>query len=171
MCGKIIEQKEFVKYLGIRIDNCLKWTQHISHVNSKISQGIGVICRLRFLLPLKSLLNIYFSFIQSHILYGITIWGNGKSSAKTKLIHSINKCIKLMTYTNKDININQIYSNNKILTFNNLLILESCKLAYAFFHGLLPNNLIDMFNHKQVNCHNSRNSQNSKFSHSAYNQV
>lgn len=36
-----LEEKSATKYLGIRIDNKLTWDQQLSHLCSKISQGIG----------------------------------------------------------------------------------------------------------------------------------
>ena len=41
-----LECKEFVKYLGILIDNNLFWKHHIDHIVIKISQTIGLISTL-----------------------------------------------------------------------------------------------------------------------------
>ena len=41
------EQKEYVKYLGILIDNHLTWKPYIDYVTTKISKTIDVIARLR----------------------------------------------------------------------------------------------------------------------------
>ena len=38
-----LEQKTFVKYLGILIDNNLSWKYHIDYISSKVSKGIGII--------------------------------------------------------------------------------------------------------------------------------
>ena len=39
--GEPILQKNTAKYLGIQIDNQLKWKDHISQVSSKVVQSIG----------------------------------------------------------------------------------------------------------------------------------
>ena len=62
-----LEQKTFVKYLGILIDNNLSWKYHIDYISSKVSKGIGMIARLRHLVPLATLLNIYRSLIEPFI--------------------------------------------------------------------------------------------------------
>ena len=41
-----LDQKTYIKYLGILIDSNLIWKYHISYITSKISKTIGVIARL-----------------------------------------------------------------------------------------------------------------------------
>ncbi len=47
MNKKAIEQKSYVKYLGVLIDEHLNWNEHISNVTKKISRSVGIICKLR----------------------------------------------------------------------------------------------------------------------------
>jgi len=41
----LIKQVDQTKFLGVIIDHRLDWSNHISYINSKISKGIGIICR------------------------------------------------------------------------------------------------------------------------------
>ena len=47
----LLDQKTYIKYLGILIDSNLTWKYHISYIKSKISKTIGVIARLRHFVP------------------------------------------------------------------------------------------------------------------------
>ena len=47
-----LECKDHVKYLGVLLDSHLSWKYHIDNVELKISRIIGVIARLRHLVPL-----------------------------------------------------------------------------------------------------------------------
>ena len=38
-----LERKEYVKYLGVMIDNHLSWKQHINYVALKINRNVGII--------------------------------------------------------------------------------------------------------------------------------
>ena len=67
--GIPIDQKQVVKYLGIQIDDKLKWNDQVNHVTQKVSQGIGILKKVKFLIPTKVLSNVYSSFIQSYLLY------------------------------------------------------------------------------------------------------
>ena len=70
-----LKQETYTKYLGVIIDNKLNWKLHIQQINVKLSKGIGVLYKLRHLVPKQSLNSLYSSFIQSHVLYGILNWG------------------------------------------------------------------------------------------------
>ena len=70
-----LERKEFVKYLGILIDRNLSWKHHVDYVALKVSRVIGLIDKLRYLVPTHTLLTIYRSFIAPYLTYGLVAWG------------------------------------------------------------------------------------------------
>ena len=45
--NKSIEQKDYVKYLGVFIDSHLKFKKHIHQLSKKISRSIGILVKLR----------------------------------------------------------------------------------------------------------------------------
>ena len=53
-----IEEKNYIKYLGIYIDKNLNWATHIQHINSKISKNLGIFFRLHHFLTLNTLKQI-----------------------------------------------------------------------------------------------------------------
>ena len=57
------------KHLGLYLDEKLNFSQHIKIKISKANKGIGIIKRLSHILPRKSLLTIYKSFIRPHLDY------------------------------------------------------------------------------------------------------
>ena len=71
-----LERKNFIKYLGLLIDENLSWKTHIHSVANKISKTIGLLARLRHIGPTCTLLNIYQSLITPHLTYGLISWGN-----------------------------------------------------------------------------------------------
>ena len=58
-----LECMEFVKYLGILIDNNVSWKNHIDHIAIKISRTVGLISKLRHFVPKHTLINTYRSLI------------------------------------------------------------------------------------------------------------
>ena len=71
----LLDQKTYIKYLGILIDSNLTRKYHISYITSKISKTIGVIARLRHFVPTSTLLTLYRSLLCPYLLYGVTVWG------------------------------------------------------------------------------------------------
>ena len=72
---KAIEQKSYVKYLGVLIDENLNWKEHISNVTKKISRSVGIICKLRLCMNRSLLRTLYYTLVFSHLNYGIRPWG------------------------------------------------------------------------------------------------
>ena len=57
----------YQKYLGLYLDEKLNFNHHINVKISKAKKGIGIIERLSHILPRKSLITIYKSFIRPHL--------------------------------------------------------------------------------------------------------
>src|SRR5688572_31474257 len=51
------------KFLGVHIDEQLTWNEHITNISKKLSKNIGIICRVRHLLPRYILVNLYYSLV------------------------------------------------------------------------------------------------------------
>ena len=70
-----IERKTEARFLGVIMDEKLNFTQHIKALKSKMSRYVGVMYKLKGLVPVSVMLQIYHSFIQSHINYCSLVWG------------------------------------------------------------------------------------------------
>ena len=89
-----------IQYLGIYIDSNLSYKSHIEFLIGKISKQIGIIGKLRHYIPIHLLILYYYAHVQSHIQYGIEIYG---LTAKTHLLpldSIINKSVQVMTFMN-----------------------------------------------------------------------
>ena len=56
----------------------MSWKKHLKYINSKISRSLFAMKQCKVFLPKESLRTLYFSLINSHIVYGIIAWGNAK---------------------------------------------------------------------------------------------
>ena len=94
------EQKEYVKYLGILIDNHLTWKPHIDsdYVTTKISKTIRVIARLWHFVPQSTLLNLYRSLIFPYLSYGLIAWGQASKSNLNEVLMLQKRVIRLVYF-------------------------------------------------------------------------
>ena len=76
-----IKRVDTVRYLGLIIDECLKWEQHIQHVETKLSNAAGILWKLKNTLPLDIKKKIYKSLFETHLNYMIQIWGSASFTA------------------------------------------------------------------------------------------
>ena len=82
MSGSTVEVVETFKFLGVIINSTLSWTEQINTVALKLSSSIGCLRALAHSIPPSFYKAVYCAFIQSHIMYGISVWGSGGSNHK-----------------------------------------------------------------------------------------
>ena len=78
----VIERQEFIKFLGVLLDENLYWKEHIKYTENKIAKNLGFLYQARPFLETNALLALYYSYIQTHINYSNIAWG---STFRTKL--------------------------------------------------------------------------------------
>ena len=91
--NSIIALQNSVKYLGITIDSGLKFNLHMKALESKVARSIGVISKLKQVLPTSPLRTLYYSMIHPHLFYGIVIWGSTFKTYLGKLSVLQNKAL------------------------------------------------------------------------------
>ena len=67
-----IEFADEFNFLRLTIHKHFKWDSHINKIASKILNIIGIMCRLKHMVPSEILLTIYNGQIKPHILYGLS---------------------------------------------------------------------------------------------------
>ena len=64
-----------VKYLGVQVDQELKWTNHLSIVTKKISRGIGMLRYANQYLPPPTIETMYKILVEPYFRYCCPVWG------------------------------------------------------------------------------------------------
>ena len=80
-----IEQTTLLNLLGVNIDHQLSFSKHIKFISVKSSQKIGVLLRLKNLIPEKAKLHIFKTSILPHLTCCSLVWHFIRSSDKRKL--------------------------------------------------------------------------------------
>ena len=73
--GHKIHESNKIKYLGILLDPKLSWNIHIAELCKKLSRGVGMLFKIRNVCPEPVLKSLYYSLFNSHLSYGIALWG------------------------------------------------------------------------------------------------
>ena len=134
----VIPTVKETKFLGVWIDHKLNWNTNFSKIINKVKQGLKLLGNIKNLLTKEAKKLVYFAHIQSHINYGLIIWGNMISSSQLSRLQKLqNKCVMLINNRKHDIS-NKSFQMLRILKIKDLLHLENCKFAFEFINGLLP---------------------------------
>lgn len=64
------------KYLGITVDNRLSWVPHINNLCRKLNSSLYALKRINSTCDLHTTRTAYFSIFESHLRYGLIVWGN-----------------------------------------------------------------------------------------------
>ena len=130
-------QVEFVQnfnFLGINLNQHLKWDPHIDLVIKKISKTIGVMKRLKNFLPSRVLLNIYHTLIGPHLNYGISLWGGNVE----KILKMQKTAVRIIMKAKYNAHTNQLFRELRILKIADLCALHDYKFCYQYENRTLP---------------------------------
>ena len=85
------------KFLGVIIDDKITWVPHITYLRKKLRSISGALCRIRKAMPADLYLNIYNALFESHLAYGISVWGVSiKDQSNDKLFIVQKQCIRIL---------------------------------------------------------------------------
>ena len=133
------------KFLGIWMDQKLKWKEHLSKFNSKIKRNLTLLKIGNKHLNTNTKKVLYYAQIYSHLSYGIILWGNMVSNTQLLNLQKLqNKAIKIVD--TQEGSPEKIYIKHEILKINEIIKVENCKLMYKLEHNILPGKLPTLFN-------------------------
>ena len=134
------------KFLGVIIDNKLRWSDHINYIKNKISKSIEIINKTRNFLNKNTLRNLYYTFIYPYLIYCIEIWGNTNDIHLDSLI-KIKKSIRVISFSHHRDTTAPLFQNLNILNFKKLVTQRIALLMFKYHKGMLPdpiNNLVSL---------------------------
>ena len=142
-----LTRQQTVKYLGVFIDDNLKWFTHFHHLSLQLSRYSGIFCRIRNLISFEVSKMLYYCVIYSRSQYGIVIWGKATKIYLKELSVRLNNIICSITFSKKYSYATNLYKNLNLLKLNDIHKLELAKFMYQLHHGLYRNHsTIDLSN-------------------------
>ena len=145
--GKVLSKVSSTCFLGVIIDDKLKWDVHVLKLKQKISKGLGILCKARKLLPKDILLQLYYSFIYPYLTYGIVVWGSTCQYILDSLFKLQKRAVRLVTmstYNTHTANLfrcTNILQVQKVYVFNVMIFMfkfHKCQLLGIFSHLFQP---------------------------------
>lgn len=124
----ILQRVRCIKFLGVIIDERLNWANQTNSLICKLSKTCGTLRSLSSCLPKSLRAPVFSALVNSHITYGITVWGGNPTNlekvfrAQKKCIRSLYKIKRRRKFKGSYIygHTKQIFSTNSFLTAHNL---------------------------------------------------
>ena len=95
--GKKLFQTNSVKYLVIKIDKQLNWSEHINKVAIKLNRTNAMLYKVRDFVLSDTLRSIYCAMFDSHLNYSNLVWGQN-TNAIIRLTIVQKKALRLMNF-------------------------------------------------------------------------
>lgn len=71
----VIKYNQYVKYLGVFLDQGLNWKQQVNSLKLKLSKTLRIFYFVQNLCPVEVKRSLYCALVQSRMEYGLLIWG------------------------------------------------------------------------------------------------
>ena len=136
------------------VDDSLTWEDHIDYNTLKINRGIGIIRKVRQLIPEKALLLLYQTLIDPYFRYCSTVWGKFRETLKDKLQALQNRVARSFAKVKyePDAGHFQLLLKFGWLSARNLISYEMGVFIYKTLNGFAPDSMLEMFE-KQADIH------------------
>lgn len=126
-CCHIVKVEQ-IKYLGIVVDQHLKWSQHVNFLCGKVRKLYHKFYQLREIVDSKISMMIYASLVESVLGYCIVVWGAAYSNSIYNLQVVQNTVLKIIFSKPRLFPTKDLYHCSQVLNMRNLYCL--CSLVY-----------------------------------------
>ena len=132
-----IKGTENMKILGVWIDEDLSWNKQISIMKGKAFNNARNLCRVNQLLPMKTKIQLYNSYVASQLSYADVIWGGCNEENKKKLQRVQNFSLRSMTGKTSS---TEARTSLKFLTLEEKRNIHYGVYGFKIANGLAPTN-------------------------------
>lgn len=115
-----IEYASSVRFLGLMIDDKLKFNNHIKLIAEKISKNAAILYRLRQIIPHQTLICVYRCFVECYLNYCTIVFGNAYQCHINQLEIAQKKCIRIIANQPPLSHTDPLFFELKLLKFSDI---------------------------------------------------
>ena len=131
--NQIIEYQSSLRYLGLILDNKLKFDVHINTISKKISKSIGIFYKLRSITGCECLKILYHSLVSPYLSYCSLLWGKAYPTHLKRLETLQKRIIRIINNKPFREHTRPLFFSNQILKID-----DSYNLRLASYMYQLP---------------------------------
>lgn len=136
-----VKSTKCLKLLGVYIDNRLQFDEHIANICKRSSQRVGVLMRLRNMIPTDTKLKLFKAAILPYLTYSHLVWHFCRASDTRKLERIQERALRAV-YCDKG------SSYDKLLDMANLSTLQC--LSQGMYHHSVTSDEIELVEKKHL---------------------
>ena len=143
----VISNTKVVDCLEFRLDENLNWNDHIEKLSCKLSRTLGIINKMKYVLPINVLLQLYSSLFLPHVHYGILIWGHNNERINKKLQK---RAVRFITQSKYLAHTDPIFIKLNLLKIRDIFKLNQLKFYYKYLIKSLPDYFLEFYQAIQI---------------------
>ena len=131
--------EESARFLGLWVDDSLKFPSHISKLKAKINTGLYHLSRAKENSPLRVRLSIYRALVESHLRFACTSYGSAPLAQLEELLILQKKAVRHILKAYYQAHADPLFLKLKILKIQDLILFERALTVHNFRSRKLPN--------------------------------
>ena len=156
-----IKRVHSARFLGIILDEKLKWDDHVKQLSESLSQIINAFKIIKNYVPEDKKRMLYYAYIYSRIQYGIEMYGTASKKLIKKVQTKQNRAIKVLHNKNFYTPTTQLHKELRYPLVKDIEKINVCKFVHKQRNNKTPKIFNDLFTeNKDKHKYNTRQSQN-----------
>ena len=140
-----ISEAKTVKYLGVLIDNDLKWKSHITHISNIVSRNIGTINRSKYFLTNNHRCLLYNALILPYFNYCCLVWGHTCKTHLMKLYMLQKRIIRIIDDQPRLAHTSPIFAKLKLIKLMDIAKLQTVTVMHNIICQSMPSTIMSLF--------------------------
>ena len=140
-----LDSVESFKYLGVYLDNQLRFNTHADYIKRKIFAKMKALAKTRQFVSESMSLQLFQSLILPHLDYGDVIYDAMSNQDAAKLQVVQNKCLRICLNAEPRSSVESLHNRAKVPMLSSRRKMHTCKFVYDGLHNKLSDKVNDMF--------------------------
>ena len=154
----VLEQAVSAKFLGLLLDENLRFDLHIEHIARKVSKSSGILNKVKHHFPTNIMLNLYYSLIYPYLTYAIESWFNAPNYLTNRITVLQKRCLRNVYNLPYDAHTIDYFITSKILTLPYIYRRQVLIYMFKTINAGYDCNLLNMLvRNREVHSVNTRN--------------
>ena len=154
----MIKRVKVIKYLGMHIDENLKWDKHVNTLCNTLSRNFHLFYSIRNIIPGTLKKELYYSLIFSRIMYGIELYGSCRKTLLSKVQTIQNKLLKVLYQLPYRSNTNELHCRLELLKVEDIYKTRVLKFAYESIKNICISQFENHYQYRRgIHHHLTRN--------------
>jgi hypothetical protein len=145
--GVELQQTTNESFLGVLLDESMKWYDHTCKVANNLSRKLGMMTKIKNFVSKATLKMVYNCFVRPLLIYGIQLWGATFKKRLTRIQKVQEKAIRLLTGATKMDHSEPCLKSLGIFKLDDLYKLHTACLVYDCLNGDAPTQIQGLFSY------------------------